>query len=275
MNFNTPILVFDIETIPDLTTAKRLYPELGDLSDENAFTALITLREAETGKSFMQYPLHKIVCLSVLWVNLDKRQFKLRSLSLNEMDEQTILETFLKAIDKKPILVSWNGAGFDIPVLAYRSLHHRLSAPHLFNDHKNGYLNRYSTAHIDLMDKMKIGSFGNSQKLDVIASLCGFAGKGGVDGNQVLPMVQKGDWANLCRYCESDVVNTWLIYLRWQLLYGQLNEQDANAIEQDTLAYLATLTDSDGSPRHQAFLSHLANVKSPQITDQSEQLPNE
>lgn len=255
MNFNTPILVFDIETIPDLTTAKRLYPELGDLSDENAFTALIALREAETGKSFMQYPLHKIVCLSFLWADLAQKKYTLKSLSADTLDEKEIIQTFLRAFNQKPILVSWNGAGFDIPVLAYRSLHHRLSAPHLFNDHKNGYLNRYGTAHIDLMDKMKVGSFSNSQKLDIIASLCGFAGKGGVDGNEVLPMVQKGDWANLCRYCESDVVNTWLIYLRWQLLYGQLNEQDVIAIEQDTLAYLATLTDSDGSPRHQAFLT--------------------
>ncbi len=256
MNFNTPILVFDIETTPDITTGRRLYPELADLSDDDALTALIALREAEAGNSFMQNPLHKIVCLSFFWVDLAQKKYALKSLLADTLGEKAIIQTFLRAFNKKlkPQLVSWNGAGFDLPVLGYRSLHHKLVAPNLFNDHKNGYLARYSTQHIDLMDKMKLGSFGNSQKLDVVASLCGLAGKGDTTGYDVLPMVQNGEWTRLATYCESDVINTWLLFLRWQLLTGQLNEQDANAIEQDTLDYLGTLNNGDGTLRHQSFL---------------------
>ena len=57
---STPILVFDIETIPDIQTGKRLYPELADLVDDDALTALIALRHAESGTEFMRLPLLKV-----------------------------------------------------------------------------------------------------------------------------------------------------------------------------------------------------------------------
>lgn len=255
MNFNQPILVFDIETIPDLASARHLSPELNDLPDDEAMTALIAKREAEAGNAFMPYPLHKIACLSVLWVNVSKKHYRLRSLSLDAMDEKEILTKFLNSLTQNPILVSWNGKGFDVPVLGYRSLHHRLSAPKLFSEHRGGYLDRYGNTHIDVMEKLKFGSFSNSQKLDLVSALCGVAGKGGTDGSQVLPMVQNGEWDKLCRYCESDVLNTWFLFLYWQKLTGKLKDDDAYAIEQDTLSMLATLSDDTGHSRHQAFLS--------------------
>lgn len=92
MNF-PPILVFDIETIPDISIGKRLYPEIAELDDNNALSKMIELREAEAGNPFMPLPLHKIACLSVLWINNGK--MTLKTLSLNEHSEQEILQTFL------------------------------------------------------------------------------------------------------------------------------------------------------------------------------------
>ena len=203
MNSQSPILVFDIETIPDVETGRRLYPTLKDLDDADALSALTALRQAEAGTDFMRLPLHKVACLSFLW--FDGASFRLKSLSLETMSEDQILATFLRAFDKKPTLVSWNGAGFDIPVIMYRAMHHKLSAPALFNPAvKPDYLYRYGEMHIDLMDKMSLYNGYQRQKLDTIASLCGFAGKGDIDGSQVVPMVQAGDWQKLTTYCESD-----------------------------------------------------------------------
>lgn len=250
---NTPTLVFDIETIPDIATGKKLYPSIGELSDDDALTALIALRQAEAGNEFMRLPLHKIACLSFLWV--DNGNFTLRSLSLDKMDEAQILSTFLRAFAKKPMLISWNGANFDLPVLLYRMTHHQINASALVNAgaQKYDYLHRYSEKHIDLMDKFSFGAWGSKQKLDTIASLCGFAGKGDIDGSQVVPMVQAGQWQKLTTYCESDVINTWLIYLRWQLLMGKANSQHIHQLSQATQDFVHTLTNDDGSLRHPRF----------------------
>lgn len=249
----SPILVFDIETIPDVDTGRRLYPTLKDLYDADALSALTALRQAEAGTDFMRLPLHKVACLSFLW--FDGMNFRLKSLSLETMSEQEILATFLRAFDKKPVLVSWNGAGFDIPVIMYRAMHHKLSAPALFNSaHKPDYLYRYGEMHIDLMDKMSLYNGYQRQKLDTIASLCGFAGKGDIDGSQVVPMVQAGDWQKLTTYCESDVLNTWLIYLRWLILTAKADISECDALIDATYGFVESLHNADGSLRHQGFL---------------------
>lgn len=253
MNSQSPILVFDIETIPDVETGRRLYPTLKDLDDANALSALTALRQAEAGTDFMRLPLHKVACLSFLW--FDGVSFRLKSLSLETMSEDQILATFLRAFDKKPTLVSWNGAGFDIPVIMYRAMHHKLSAPALFNPAvKPDYLYRYGEMHIDLMDKMSLYNSYQRQKLDTIASLCGFAGKGDIDGSQVVPMVQAGDWQKLTTYCESDVLNTWLIYLRWLILTGKMDTPAADGLIDATYGFVESLHNADGSLRHQGFL---------------------
>lgn len=251
-----PILVFDIETIPDTATGKRLHAELAELSDDEATERLITLRETETnGNPFMQLPMHKIACLSVLWVASGK--MTLKSLSLNDHSEKEILQTFFASIDKLPTLVSWNGKGFDIPVMTYRALQHGLTAPKLFADQGelkyNNYTNRYHDRHTDLMLKLAMGS--SIQKLDIVASVCGFAGKGDTDGYDVVPMVQAGEWDRLTTYCESDVLNTWLIYLRFLRLTGKMTIEQSEQWEQATHAYLQTLKNDDDSLRHEAFLS--------------------
>ena len=253
MNSQSPILVFDIETIPDVETGRRLYPTLKDLDDADALSALTALRQAEAGTDFMRLPLHKVACLSFLW--FDGASFRLKSLSLETMSEDQILATFLRAFDKKPTLVSWNGAGFDIPVIMYRAMHHKLSAPALFNPAvKPDYLYRYGEMHIDLMDKISLYNGYQRQKLDTIASLCGFAGKGDIDGSQVVPMVQAGDWQKLTTYCESDVLNTWLIYLRWLILTGKMDTPAADGLIDATYGFVESLHNADGSLRHQGFL---------------------
>ncbi|WP_114800894.1 3'-5' exonuclease [Moraxella canis] len=250
---STPILVFDIETIPDIDSGKRLYPNLRTLNDADALSALIALRQAEAGTEFMRLPLHKIACLSFLWFDGD--HFHLKSLTLQTMDERQILVNFFRAFDKKPTLVSWNGLNFDLPVVMYRAMHHQLSAPALFNSaQKPDYLYRYGEMHIDLMDKTSLYHHQQKQSLDTVASLCGFAGKGDIDGAQVLPMVQASEWQKLGTYCESDVLNTWLIYLRWLTLTGKSSADECQMLIDKTDQFIQTLTNSDGKLRHQSFL---------------------
>lgn len=249
-----PILIFDIETVPDVATGKRLYPEIATLDDEQALTALIALREQEANSPFMRQPMHKIACLSFLWV--ENGQMTLRSLSLENHSEEQILQTFFRAFEKQPVLVSWNGKGFDIPVIMYRALQYELSVPKFFNEmgdmKYNNYLNRYHDRHTDLMLKMAMGA--TYQPLDVVASLCGFAGKQDIDGTMVVGMVQNAEWQTLTTYCEGDVINTWLLYLRWQRLTGRLAIDVERNWEVATYQYLQSFKNTDDTVRHEKFL---------------------
>ena len=246
----TPLMVFDIETIPDVTTGKALYGIDSD-NEDDALQALIAARHAEAGNDFMRHPLHKVACLSFLWIQDDS--FILKSLSLENMSEAEILSTFVRAFGKYPTLISWNGASFDLPVLMYRLTHHGIDAKPIFG---RDYLYRYSKSHIDMMDKFSFGVWSNKQKLNTIAALCGYAGKGDIDGSQVLPMVQAGEWDILTTYCESDVINTWFIYLRYLQLTGNLSAEAVASWLDTTKAYLATLIDEAGNCRHQHFLDN-------------------
>ena len=258
-----PILVFDIETVADIDGARRIYPQLADLNDADTLSALTAIRTQEAGHDFMRLPLQRIVCISALYIKDGK--LSLFSLTADKFSEKDILAKFFRAfsdLETLPQLISWNGSGFDIPVLIYRAMQYDLSAPWLFEEGEriknmrfDNYVNRFHTRHLDLMDRFS--QYGDSRReaMDIVASLYGLPGKTDVDGSMVGALVSSGDWQTLSIYCESDVMNTWLIYLRWLRLTGKLSSPDFDAWQQQSYDYLAQYTQADGSPRHQEFIA--------------------
>jgi len=142
-----------------------------------------------------------------------------------------LIERFFDGLDKfTPDLVSWNGAGFDLPVLHYRSLLHSVTAVRYWetgdSDHSfrfSNYLSRFHWRHMDLMDILSGFQGRGRASLNDIATLLGFPGKVGMHGADVWPVYLKGGLARIRAYCETDVLNTFLIYLRFELLRGHLN----------------------------------------------------
>lgn len=248
-----PILVFDIETLTDLKTGAHLYGL--DLEPDDLEQALAKLRRQESGMDFPRLPLHEIVCISGLWID-ENANMRLFSFSQDQYSEAEILTKFLSIFDKRePTLVSWNGSQFDLPVILFRAMYHGLSAPSLFdqgemNQQKryNNYQNRYHHRHVDLMDVMAMFNGRNFQKLDDVAQMLGYPGKRGESGYFIPDYVKQQQWLQLTSYCEGDVLNTWLIYLRWLLLKGQILLQDHQAWVQMTIQYLHT------QPQQHAFL---------------------
>jgi 3'-5' exonuclease len=123
--------------------------------------------------------------------------------------------------------VSWNGGGFDLPVLHYRGLRHGLEANKYWDmgedDREfkwNNYIGRYHMRHLDLMDLLAMYSPKNNAPLDAMAKLCGFPGKLGMDGSQVYAQYLAGQTDAIRRYCETDVMNTYLMYCRFQKMRG-------------------------------------------------------
>jgi predicted PolB exonuclease-like 3'-5' exonuclease len=228
----TPVLVFDIETIPDIAGLRRLHNVGEEASDHEVGEMAFLLRRQQTGGSdFMPHYLQRVVTISCTLREGDR--FRVFSLSEPDATEGEIVQRFFDGIEKyTPQLVSWNGGGFDLPVLHYRAMLHGVTAPKYWDwgdddrDFKyNNYLNRYHTRHLDLMDVLAMYSGRANAPLDELAKLYGVPGKLGMDGSEVWPAYQRGEIAAIRDYCETDVVNTWLVYLRFQRMRGVLTAQ--------------------------------------------------
>ncbi len=133
--------------------------------------------------------------------------------------------------------MSWNGSGFDLPVLHYRALMHGIAGCCYWdlgeNDREfkfNNYISRFHTRHTDLMDVLAGYQNRAWAPLDEIAQLCGLPGKLGMDGSQVYPAYKRGEIEAIRNYCETDVANTYLLFQRFQLIRGIVNP-DAYARE--------------------------------------------
>ena len=154
-----------------------------------------------------------------------------------DADEQEIVQRFYDGIDKyTPTLVSWNGGGFDLPVLHYRSLLHGIAAPRYWENGAtdnsfrwNNYLSRFHERHTDLMDVIAGYQPRASAPLDEVATMLGFPGKMGMHGSKVWQAYQDGDIKGIRDYCETDVLNTYLVYLRYEMIRGNLTAVEFEA----------------------------------------------
>ena len=223
------LFVFDIETVPDVAAGRKLY-QLEDLDDRNVGRAMFHKRAAETGGSeFLRHHLQRIVAISVVLKSGDR--FKVWSLGEADAAEDELIRRFFDGIERyTPTLVSWNGSGFDLPVIHYRSLLHGIAAPRYWDtggDDKNfkwnNYISRYHERHTDVMDVLAAYQPRAAARLDEIASLCGFPGKMGMDGSKVWDAFLDGEIESIRNYCETDVLNTYLVYLRFELIRGHLS----------------------------------------------------
>jgi len=250
------ILAFDIETIPDIETGRTLHG-LDGLSDKDVAQVMFAKRREQTGESdFLRHHLHRVAAISAVLRTNDN----LRVWSLGEPDssEAELIQRFFDGIEKyTPVLVSWNGGGFDLPVLHYRALKHGVVAPRYWDtgdndrDFKwNNYLSRYHARHTDLMDVLSGYQPRATAPLDEIAQLLGLPGKLGRHGSEVWGQFLAGKIGEIRDYCETDALNTYLIYLRFELIRGNLDE---SGWKRETDLVRKTLRDAD-KPHLHAFL---------------------
>jgi predicted PolB exonuclease-like 3'-5' exonuclease len=244
-------LVFDIETVPDTDLGRRLYGLTG-LSDEHVAQIMFTKRRQETGAEFLSHEQHRVVAISVVMRTRDS--LKLWSLGDEGSSERDLLVRFFDGLDKyTPDLVSWNGAGFDLPVLHYRTLLHGVTAARYWETGEgdssfrySNYLSRFHWRHVDLMDVLSGFQGRGRASLNDVSTLLGFPGKIGLHGGQVWEVFLQGGLARIRDYCEIDVLNTYLVFLRFQLVRGRLTAAEHAAeiarvrrlVEESTAAHL-------------------------------------
>src|SRR5512139_738345 len=198
-----PVLVFDIETIPDIAGLRTLHELDARVSDNDVAEMAFQMRRQKTGSDFIQHHLQRVVAISCVLREGD--QFRVWSLGGPEDSEASIIQRFFDGIDKyTPQIVSWNGGGFDLPVLHYRGLIHGVQCARYWDmgeddkDFKwNNYISRYHSRHIDLMDLLAMYGGRANAPLDDLAKLIGFPGKLGIDDRQMWTKYQQNKMAKI------------------------------------------------------------------------------
>ncbi len=192
------------------------------LDIETVLDAELPIAESAEAERLPAPPHHKVVVVGALWFGSDYQPKKLGVIG-EDKDEYGILSDFAKLMDeRRPDLVTWNGRGFDLPVIAARCLRHGIPLRHYYRSRDVRY--RFSPeGHLDLMDYVADFGAAKPSKLDIVAKLCGLPGKVGVDGKDVGPLVHAGRLAEVRDYCLCDVTQTAGVFLRVQLLRGELD----------------------------------------------------
>nr|WP_314892328.1 ribonuclease H-like domain-containing protein [uncultured Campylobacter sp.] len=200
---------------------------------------LLSLRAMEifkekTGSEFLPVCFHRVVSISAVMADGFGRFLRVSTLDgESERDKIAKFLTFIE--DFNPRLVSFNGRGFDLPMIMARAMCYDLSAAAYFetNDRDNNkskwenYRSRYDGRfHLDLLDH--ISDFGavRGLKLDHICASVGLPGKYDVHGDQVLQLYYAGEQAKIDEYCRSDVLNTYWLFLKYELLRGKITKDD-------------------------------------------------
>ena len=223
-----PVMVFDLETVPDFAALARMHGL--DPSDEAGAEALL-------GGKFAKHVFHRIVCLGVLVAREAKGMWRVESLvaphSGAQSEAQLIADFSVQLDALGPQLVSFNGSGFDLPVLRYRALVNRVPIPGL---NRRAYFQRYSEDSLDLCDVLASFQPGARIGLDALCRALDLPGKpGGIDGSRVSDFFRAGRLDEIAAYCRADVVATYRVWLALKLVRGELSPEAYRASETDLL----------------------------------------
>ncbi|MDR1728029.1 MAG: 3'-5' exonuclease [Acidobacteriota bacterium] len=229
-------LVFDIETRVDKGLVKAVYDAEDALTLEQAYdTARDRLLERSGQKSdFFPIPFHVPIAISTLQADEQYRIQSLGCLGADRFSEMELISRFWKIFESsRQILVTFNGRGFDLPVLETRALKYGIPLTRYFEAGYRG--NRYAdTHHIDLCDWMS--NFGTARRgsLDVLAKLVGLPGKYSIGGDDVEYLFRQGRQKEINQYCTTDVLQTWILFLRVELLRGRLDAKRYKEVVSET-----------------------------------------
>jgi len=251
----TPILVFDIETIPDAAGLRTVWDLGPEVSDAAVIELVSQRRRQATGNDFMPAHVQRVVAISCALRSNDG--VRVWSLGNPDDPERDIVQRFFDGIEKyTPQLVSWNGSSFDLPVLHYRAMVHGIPGCCYWDvgdnnkDFRfNNYLSRFHARHTDLMDVLAAYQNRAWAPLDEVARLCGLPGKLGMDGSQVWAAWSRGELGAIRDYCETDVANTYLLFQRFQMIRGVLGPDEY----QREVQLFRTFLDAQAAPHWREF----------------------
>lgn len=242
-------LVFDVESVADGELVSKVRYPGANLSPEKAVATYQDELMEQRGTTFIPHTFQIPVCVVVGKVARDLSLIDVVSLDEPEFRPHVITENFWRGWElyKYPQWVTFNGRTFDVPLMELAAFRYGVSLPKWFKS--EGYKtprNRYnSDAHLDLQDVLtNYGAARCNGGLNLIAQLLGKPGKMGLTGDQVQQQYDDGNLMAISDYCRCDVLDTYFVFLRTQVLMGNASLQQELELVQQTKAWIEERADS-------------------------------
>jgi 3'-5' exonuclease len=226
--------VFDIETRIDKRLLNQVYFPGESLSDEDAYARFREDLIKRRGGDFFQLTLHIPISIAIGNVGSDYALTSIETLAVNDYSEEKLAREFWSRAERfDGTLVSFNGSRFDIPVLELAALRYGIAARNHFARGLTEGLYRVALErltngiyrHFDLHDFIgSHGAFALTGGLDLLLKLIGMPGKTTMDGSRVQEAFEAGRIDEIHRYCRDDVAQTYFLFLRVQLIRGEISE---------------------------------------------------
>ncbi len=252
-------LIFDIETVGDGNLIQRIrYPD-EQLTPRQAIARYRSQLLEETGKDVLPLTFVLPVSVAVAKVRADLSLIDISVLDHPHYRPQEIVRGFWQGWNhyRRPTFVTFNGRGYDLPVMEVAAFRFGISIPAWFNIDSRSFeqsRNRYNqTAHLDLQDVLtNFSAFRMNGGLNLLANLLHKPGKAGVDGSQVQDMFHNGQVEEINDYCRCDVLDTYFVFLRTQVLLGRITLEDENTLTADARNMLESRAE-----QHPAYAHYL------------------
>lgn len=250
-------LIFDVEAVGDGELISKVKYSGANLSSEDALRKFRDELIENTGKDVLPPTFVLPISVAVAKISASFRIIDLTVLDEPEFRPAMIARGFWAGWRhyQRPTLVTFNGRGYDVPVLEYAAFRYGISLPDWFNVSAPAYeqsRNRYNrTAHLDLMDLFSnFGATRVTGGLNLLANLIGKPGKSGIDGSQVQDLYDSGHAKEINDYCRCDVLDTYFVFLRSRVLIGKLSLEEEQQIVAETKVWLEERRESQPAFEH-------------------------
>jgi 3'-5' exonuclease len=261
-------LVFDVESVADAALVAKLRYSAESLEPAAAVRRYRDELMEKYESDFIPYSFQVPISVVVGKVTSDFRLEDVVVLDEPQFRPHVITEHFWRGWEKyhRPTLVSFNGRGFDVPLLELAAFRYGISVPGWFQGAGKAFdqpRNRFnSTAHLDLCELLtNFGATRFTGGLNLAANILGKPGKMDVQGDMVQDMYDGGRLAEINDYCRCDVLDTYFVFLRTRVLAGQLTLEAEQQLIAQTRQWLASKATS--SPAFQTYLDHWGDWKNP------------
>lgn len=225
------LIIFDLETIPDIDSAKVLLNCDNEETKEEIREKLTNYHIEKSNNPFHRQMFHEIVCIGIIEVDI-LHNYNSEELSISriksicgEKSENDMIKSFISLLSQtQPKLITYNGKTFDIPVLKYRAMKHGIQAKILYENNRSY---RYNLDYnCDLLEVFS--DFGSSSRatMQEVASILNIPCKYDVKGSSVLELYDNNQFQEIADYCEIDCVVTYMLYLNHNLTSGKMNKNN-------------------------------------------------
>jgi len=270
-------LVFDVESVADPElVAKLKYPNL-DITPNEAVRAFRDELLEKNDTDFIPYPYQLPISIAIAKVDTEFRLLDLVSLDEPKYRPHIMTDLFWRGWQayNQPTLVTFNGRGFDLPLLELAAFRYGISIPAWFALRAKTYdqpRNRYNTeAHFDLCDVLtNFGATRMAGGLNLTANLLGKPGKMETQGCMVQDLHEQGELERINNYCRCDVLDTYFVFLRVAVLTGQLKLEQEQTLVTETKQWLEQKRDI---PAYQSYLDNWGDWQSPWNVQSEHEVP--